>query len=122
MNKSYFDSWYRVRADSCSIENCLLYRSFISDTYKVDKHLRLFRDNRKYFRKLFGVPDTHWRSLGFYYHVWIREFKGEKFILLSAIGKGTCIEICDTSIKDIDKKSEVIMSFIEDLLSKLPVR
>jgi len=121
MNKSYFEEWYRVRAYSCAIENCSTFRVFSSDIKNVYKVHTLLTDNRKSFRKIFGKPDTYWKGSEFYFHVWIREFQGEKFIVLTAVGKGTCIEICDTSFEGINKKSKVIMLFIEDLLYRLSV-
>lgn len=118
MNKKEFDLWFRGQANSCPVENCKKYRiSFI--TYLIsDKFHILSKDNRKDLRTVLGKPDAYWNG-EFYFHVWIREFEDEKFIIMTAKNKGTCIEICNTSIKTIEKKGDVIIRFMNDLYSKL---
>lgn len=117
MKKTYFDLWYKERADSCTIENCGLYRTFINDINNFDRLHLLNKDNRLAFRKMYGKPDTYWKNSEYYFHVWIREFNGEKFIIMTAKGKGTCIEICNTSLRTINsvRTSKAIMDFTCDM-------
>jgi len=115
----YFEQWYSKRANACSIDNCRAYFNWINKEF-VRVHL-LCKDNRKTFKKAFGTPDTYWKGSEFRFSVWIQEYEEEKFILLTAKGKGTCIEICDTDYETINhpKKSKAIMNYIELLLNKI---
>jgi len=119
VKKSYFDTWYKTRACSLPIENCKNFNTFSSDIKNFYKLHSILKDNRKTFKKILGKPDTYWKGSEFYFHVWIREFKGEKFLILTAKGKGTCIEICNTTLENVNKKSSIIIEFIENLLNNI---
>lgn len=119
MTKKDFAEWYSRRSNSCSIDNCSAYLASICGILNFHKHHFLSRDNRETFKKIWGKPDTYWKGSEFYFHVWIREFENEKFIVLTAKGKGTCIEICDTSLKKINSKKEIIIRFTEDLYNSV---
>lgn len=118
-SSSYFKEWYEKRANACAVENNRLYRKAISSILLFHVAHTINKDNREAFKKIFGKPDTHWKGSEFYFHVWIQEFEGEKFLLMTAKGKGTCIEICDTSFETIDQKNDVIIRFVENLYFRL---
>lgn len=119
MKRVEFAAWYRGEANACAIENSKKYRKFLYKDHDARYSHVITKDNRRDFRWRFGKADTYWSSSEFYFHVWIVDFCGEKFILLTAKGKGTCIEICDTSYTSIQKKGGVIIRFIEELYTKI---
>jgi hypothetical protein len=119
MEKATFNRWYKTLAHAYPIDNSSGFRTFLSKIKNFHKVHSITKDNRMDFKKIWGKPDTYWTNSEFYFHVWIKEYKDELFIILTAKGKGTCIEICNTSFKDIDEKSKTIMLFINDLCSKL---
>lgn len=118
-SRSYFKEWYEKRADCCPIENNGAFRSVIFDDKNFHVFLAITKDNREEFKRIFGKPDTYWKGSEHYFHIWIREFEGDKFLIMTAKGKGTCIEICDTSFDQINKKGHKIIRFVEDLYFRL---
>ena len=118
-SRSYFKDWYEKRANACAIDNSWLYLSVISGITNFHIAHTITKDNRKEFKRIFGKPDTYWKGSEYYFHIWIREFEGEKFLILTAKGKGTCIEICDTSFEEINDKGHKIVRFVEDLYFRL---
>jgi hypothetical protein len=118
MKRTEFATWYRQDANAWAIENCVSFRKFFLGKNFLFTHT-INKDNREDFKRVFDKPDTHWAGSEFYFHVWIRYYGGEKFIILTAKGKGTCIELCDSSYTDIQKKGKVIIRFVEDLYDKL---
>lgn len=72
-------------------------------------------DNRKVLQKLFGIPSFYYKS-EFYFHCWYIGFKKHNFLILSAKGYGTTIEVFTNN----DKISEdVCLSFYKQLYNKL---
>lgn len=124
MRSSYFRKWYLTRANAMAIENCRGYwkwlvKNLYGNRMSFDRAHLLMRDNRKTFRKIFGAPDAYWKGSEFRFSVWVQGFQGEKFILLTAKGKGTCIEICDTTPDSIYCKSLVIKGYVENLIKTI---
>ena len=117
-----FKQWYENNI-ACDIYNCHELRTWLYGNYKsytkFEDSCLLTKDNRKDFRTLYGKPDATWTG-EFRFSVWIREFKGEKFIVLTAKTKGTCIEIANTSpCIDINEKASVIIAFVKSVLVSL---
>ena len=105
------------RIHTVAIENSRGYGDWILDKCpSLLQYAKCFQDNREAFKILFGKPDWHYRGSEFYFHVWVREHNGETFLLMTAKGKGTCIEIVGSNIEN---KSDAIISFVENLLEQL---
>lgn len=76
------------------------------------RSFRVWGDNRKRFKEIFGKPCFYYRG-EFFYSAWKFYFQGYFFYVLTAATKGTCIEAekdCPGCLKD---------SFLETLLAIL---
>jgi hypothetical protein len=105
--------WYEKTANSCPIENCLVYNQYIMKD--INKFRFLTKSLHKELTKIFGTPDGKYPQKSFHYLVWVRDFEGESFIIFTALNKGTKIEICDTTLKELPEKTTAIINFIDDL-------
>lgn len=78
-------------------------------------------DNREAFRTAWGPMDFAYKGSEFHFHCWVREFEGEKFIILTAKGKGTAMEmVCphgtySATIKYMDDRATLIRRFITEV-------
>ena len=78
----------------------------------------ILQDNRQIFRTLFGKPHWHYRG-EFDFHVWVQEYEGETYIVLTAKGKGTCIEMVRPAYRGIESKTDKIIGFATMLLKTM---
>lgn len=106
---------------SANIDNSATCREWRHNLMTQDDWPLTSGDNRKAFREVFGrKPDWYWRS-EFYMHVWVVEHNDDTFLVFTAKGKGTCIEIVlpkrQWTIRD--SKGPNIVSFVQDLHDKL---
>lgn len=75
-------------------------------------------DNREKFKAMWGKPDFYFRG-EHYFHVWVREFKGERFLVMTARTHGTVVEMARPDYRDIDGKRDVVAAFAKSLLKEM---
>ena len=101
--------------DTTDIGNVCEYIELVHTRYEKMKNIEEFKkfnnhlkDNRKAFLKLFGKPHFRCR-LEFLFHAWHVEHEGVDLLLLTAVTKGTCIEVINPEPND----GKTIVSFVE---------
>jgi len=94
--------------------NCQEFFRWFSTTNLGWRDPGILGDNRESFKKLWGKMDFSFKG-EFYFHCWVREFEGETFVVLTAKGKGTCVEMLRPPGRGVDSKAEVIKRFALDL-------
>jgi len=57
-----------------------------------EKYYPVLEDNRARFKAIWGKADFYF-SGSHYFHVWVKKFQGETFLVLTAKDHGTVIEI-----------------------------
>lgn len=110
---SKFTDWYEI-CGSKAVENFPSVHELYADISKpaFECALSLTSDNTKKFKKLYGKEDGYYRGSEFYFHAWKVMYRKTQFILLSAKGKGTCIEV-------INGNNKVVVEFLKHLYKKL---
>jgi hypothetical protein len=128
MNAKEIGKKYRAgEINSISIENCRGYIQWICDTDGATpdtwKSWIITRDNRETFKSIWGKMDFSYNGSEFYFHAWVKEFEGETFLVLTAKGKGTCIEMmAEGNYRSIDSKLDLIKRFIESILKDIKIK
>jgi len=105
-----------VEVHTVALGNNMDYNKWFMSDFR--NHSIVLHDNRIIFRQLFGKPDWHYKTDA-YFHVWVREFEDEIFLILTAKGKGTCLEMVSSGCEEIQTKSEVIIKFANQLCQQL---
>jgi hypothetical protein len=125
--KDYLDS----NIETTPIQNLKEYKDIpfltwfkTSDAELKEKYFdyshNLLTDNRKNFLTIFGKPVFKTGdALEFNYHCWIIEYQGFQFIIMTANEKGTVIEKIDKVNLERKKLSDVLESFITDLVTSI---
>jgi hypothetical protein len=90
----------------------------IFDGWADKRFMPLLGDNREKFKALWGKPDFYFRG-SHYFHVWVKEFEGEKFLVLTAREHGTVVEMVRPDYRDIDEKRDVVAAFAKSLLKEM---
>lgn len=81
-------------------------------TDDIERSFLLTSERKKDLKQIFGKHNRVHNTGEHYFHIWIVEFKNEIFHVLSAKGKGTCIEIeADFN----QNKSEVCIEFLKEI-------
>lgn len=86
---------------------------------RLEQSTLVHSDNRETFRRLWGRQDFCFNNGEFYFHVWVREFEGETFLVLTAREKGTCIELAGHTWEEMQKMHDVVLAFWDDLVAQL---
>lgn len=83
-----------------------------------EKYYPVLEDNRARFKTIWGKADFYFRG-SHYFHVWVREFQGETFLVLTAKDHGTVIEITRPDYRAIDDKWGAIAEFAEHVRGEI---
>lgn len=93
------------------VEGCDAYIEWMREGNHFEKVMILNRDNRKELRKVYGEPNGIW--VGEYrYDIWFRDYKGERFCIMSAGEKGTCYEM-KGSFEHLQSVGGVVVHFMD---------
>lgn len=113
--------------NAVDISNCRTYTNWLCGSNVLGfidarRMHDVLKDNREAFKTIWGKPDWYWRG-EFHFHVWVREWDGETFIVLTAKGKGTCIEMVrpknNKRVYGVTTKGPKIISFIGSILKEM---
>jgi len=98
------------------IEMSADYRAWLGKNLK--RVMPLLADNREIFKRIWGKPDWHFDG-EFYFHVWVKEHRGETFLVFTAKTKGTCVEMVRPNNRGVDSQGKAINSFVASILKAM---
>jgi hypothetical protein len=87
----------------------------------IEKTISLFRNNIEVFTKIFGPPNGRFKGESIS-EMWIREFKGKKFVIFSGKKRGSSYEIEFDDIDNFitnDPFGDLCVEFLDTLLTKM---
>jgi len=122
-SRSGFKHWFEEEIHSVPFDNARIVMNWLDDHLKrPPSNHRLLGYNKELFKKIWGRQTAVWTGSEFRFHVWVRKFEGETFIVLTNSTKGTCYEMVVNKNKQrydlSDHMAAIAVRFWEDLLKE----